>query len=120
MGKDKNTTEKAEAAKNEASTSVENVTPVVNENLAENKTQDKEVVPVENETSGEKTTETTETTESVENVTPVVPVLAPNQLIEVKDKPVLKASNGNVVVKGTNVSVEVSPLTAKMISKFKK
>ena len=115
MGKEKNITEKVAAEKVEATTSVENVTPVVIENSADNKTQEETVVPVENETTGENKTE------SVENVTPVVPVLAPNEVIEVKSAPVLKASNGNnVMVKTANTMVEVSPLTAKIISKFKK
>ena len=47
-------------------------------------------------------------------------VIAPAEVIEVKEKPVQKATKGRVLVQGAHAPVEVSPATAKIISKFKK
>ena len=45
--------------------------------------------------------------------------LEPNEVIQGKNKAAETTKDGNVIVKGKNVSVKVSALTAKMISKFK-
>ena len=63
--------------------------------------------------------ETAEQSETAETE-PKKEVIAPAEVIEVKEKPVSKSENGRVLVNGTHAQVEVSPVTAKIMAKFKK
>ena len=89
--------------------------------------EEKTIAPAEVIEVKENNEETT-VNESVENaeINEVVEpeqkkhVIAPAEVIEVKEKPVQKAAKGRVLVQGAHAPVEVSPATAKIISKFKK